>query len=253
MRLNGAQREQLCNTLLDAFPSYSKLEQLVSFGLDENLEKIASRGENLKQVVFTLVRWAESSGKLEELIRKAHKDRPGNEELKKFVGEFEGDRTESDLGELQIDYKEFSSIISRAEEEERLKAVRKLQKLATPEARKILCSVAQKNDSVNVRVIAIQALGEIGDESVVSILNETIRDQKPEVRAAFIRALGKIGNSTVSHLLREFLNDSDATVRVAVIRALGKIKDPEAQFDLIQALSSDDSPEVRNAAMTALE
>ncbi|WP_166482726.1 pentapeptide repeat-containing protein, partial [Scytonema sp. UIC 10036] len=81
MELSGQQRQQLQNALIAAFPSKSLLEQMLSHQLDENLDAIVGGG-NLQQIVFELIKTAESQGWIEELVRAAYKKNPGNSELK---------------------------------------------------------------------------------------------------------------------------------------------------------------------------
>ena len=83
MKLSKAERHELFEALLDAYPSYNPLEIMVSFGLEENLEEIAGAGI-LKDVVFNLIQWAESQGKLEPLIRGVYEENSGNPRLKAF-------------------------------------------------------------------------------------------------------------------------------------------------------------------------
>lgn len=84
MRLTGYERERLCKAIISAYPSKTKLKMMVSYQLDENLDAIAG-GDNLYEIVFNLiVEWAESRGKLEDLINAAIRGNPGNSELKEF-------------------------------------------------------------------------------------------------------------------------------------------------------------------------
>ncbi|MDF5729346.1 MAG: effector-associated domain EAD1-containing protein [Rhizonema sp. PD38] len=83
MKLSGDERCELSEALLDAYPSYNPLEIMVSFQLEENLEAIAGRGK-LEEVVFKLINWAGSQGKLRCLIEAAYEKNPGNLKLKAF-------------------------------------------------------------------------------------------------------------------------------------------------------------------------
>jgi len=85
-KLDKLQREQLYKALLSAFPSRSELKQLVDFGLDHNLDRIASDG-NLDQTVFALIKWAETHSLERELIRAACRANPGNGQLQSFVSQ----------------------------------------------------------------------------------------------------------------------------------------------------------------------
>jgi V8-like Glu-specific endopeptidase len=83
MKLSGAEQKKLSEALLDAYRSHNALRIMVRFQLDENLNAIAGIGL-LKDVVFELIDWAESAGKLERLIIGAYEETPGNPKLKEF-------------------------------------------------------------------------------------------------------------------------------------------------------------------------
>ena len=59
--------QQLRDAILSAYPDEGDLEIFVFDALGENLGAIAG-GDNLSQVVFKLIRWAEAQGKLETFI-----------------------------------------------------------------------------------------------------------------------------------------------------------------------------------------
>lgn len=83
MQINGKEREQFQQALINAFPYVSKLRQMLSFELDENLDAIAM-GEDYSVIVFKLIEWAEAQGKIEELLNAACKANPGNLLLRDF-------------------------------------------------------------------------------------------------------------------------------------------------------------------------
>jgi len=87
MKLSGAQLQQILSALISAYPTVGALDRMVSFGLDENLQAIAGNG-NLNDVVFELIRWAQARGRLEELVREASEQNPGNPELQAVAGSF---------------------------------------------------------------------------------------------------------------------------------------------------------------------
>jgi hypothetical protein len=61
MKLSGQQRKGLREALIDAFPTKSLLQQLLSFELEKNLDAIAG-GNNLQEIVFNLITAAETQG-----------------------------------------------------------------------------------------------------------------------------------------------------------------------------------------------
>jgi serine/threonine protein kinase len=81
MHLSGDHKEELQNALNKAFPTKASLEHLLSLKLEKNLEEIAG-GNDLTEVVFTLIKVAEAQGWIERLIYAARNRNPGNLLLK---------------------------------------------------------------------------------------------------------------------------------------------------------------------------
>lgn len=77
MTLTGAQISQLLEALLDAYPQRDILRLMVRVELGENLDAIAGGG-NLRAVVFSLIEWANRTGRTAELIDGARRGNPGN-------------------------------------------------------------------------------------------------------------------------------------------------------------------------------
>ena len=88
-RLSGRQLRELRDALLDAYTSQASLRQMVRFELDENLETIAGGGD-LAEQTFNLIDWAERTGRLLELVEKAHHFNPGNARLRAFAASLAG-------------------------------------------------------------------------------------------------------------------------------------------------------------------
>ena len=86
MDLCGKQREKLRHALIDAFPEKIKLEQMLDYQLEKNLDAIAG-GDNLKDVVFKLIKTADAEGWVEDLIYAAQQENPSNPKLKVIAEE----------------------------------------------------------------------------------------------------------------------------------------------------------------------
>ena len=86
MSLSGQQRKKLTDALLDAFPNKALLEQMLSFELDKSLDSTAG-GDNLRVVVFNLIRIAEAENWVENLINAACRSNPGNQLLRDIAAE----------------------------------------------------------------------------------------------------------------------------------------------------------------------
>jgi Effector-associated domain 1/Bacterial extracellular solute-binding proteins, family 3 len=80
--LTQENRKELHEALMDAFPKIESLKQMLSLQLDENLATLVDSNGNLKQTVFELIEVMKSQGRLELLVRAAHKENPGNQKLK---------------------------------------------------------------------------------------------------------------------------------------------------------------------------
>ena len=81
MSLSGQQRKELQSALIDAFPDIASLEQMLSFELNQNLREIAGQG-SLQDIVFELIKKANSQGWIEDLVCKAYKYNSGNLKLR---------------------------------------------------------------------------------------------------------------------------------------------------------------------------
>ncbi|MUG91154.1 hypothetical protein F7734_01020 [Scytonema sp. UIC 10036] len=73
-------KEELREALMHAFRCATELEIMLSDKLDWNLHQIAG-GNNYKHIVYRLIIYAESQGKLRELIEAAKTANPGNPKL----------------------------------------------------------------------------------------------------------------------------------------------------------------------------
>ncbi|MBW4599848.1 MAG: hypothetical protein KME29_09585 [Calothrix sp. FI2-JRJ7] len=84
MQLSGSECKRLKLALLNAFPNTISLEQMLLHELDKNLREIAGEG-SLQEIVFKLIQSANSQGWVEELIRAACNENPGNIKLKSIA------------------------------------------------------------------------------------------------------------------------------------------------------------------------
>ncbi|MEO1377060.1 MAG: effector-associated domain EAD1-containing protein [Cyanobacteria bacterium J06635_10] len=80
---SGEEIEELTNAIIKAYPDKFNLKKMVRYKLNEKLDLIAG-GENMAQVVFELIEWAEAKGMLEKLVQAALEYNPGNRELQRI-------------------------------------------------------------------------------------------------------------------------------------------------------------------------
>jgi hypothetical protein len=84
MNLQGTDVEKLVNAMLKAYPGKSDLEMMVEYKLNESLDKIAG-GENLTMIAHNLIKWANKTGKIKDLLEAISEDRPNNSPLQNLV------------------------------------------------------------------------------------------------------------------------------------------------------------------------
>jgi hypothetical protein len=90
LQLSLAQFERLLKAFLAAFMSKADLDQLLFFGLGIQLDEVVNAADTRQNIVFNLIRWAQSQGRLEELIRAAQRTNSGNPELRAVAQELLG-------------------------------------------------------------------------------------------------------------------------------------------------------------------
>ncbi len=99
---------------------------------------------------------------------------------------------------------------------------------------------------VELRLLAVEALGEIGDARAVPELLQALQD--PALHEAVIRALGQIGDQRAVPDLLEILDQSESQAREATVVALGAIGNPSA----ISALARETHGTYSQAAIKSL-
>lgn len=87
MELKTYQFTEIENAISDGYRSYEQLERMVRIELGENLEAIEGK-TNLATVIFKLIRWAESTDNVTQLIKGAHKQNHTNELIAKLYGKY---------------------------------------------------------------------------------------------------------------------------------------------------------------------
>ena len=86
-KLEACQREQFHQALIKAFPTFEALEQVVSFKLDCSLQEITPPKQDYSATAFSLIKWAEAKGKIDELVEGAYQSSPTSPLLKGFYQE----------------------------------------------------------------------------------------------------------------------------------------------------------------------
>jgi HEAT repeat protein len=107
------------------------------------------------------------------------------------------------------------------------------------------------HSDADVRQCAAQALGRIGDPGAAAVLAAALNDAAASVRRAAVDSLGTLRIAAVVPDLIAILEEDNRYVRAGAARALGRIGDRSAAQALLSALDEDDT-DVKVAAAAAL-
>ncbi len=102
--LDNEQRRKLRDALMSAFPNQANLERVVDDKLGISLNTIADSG-NYTDIIFNLIKWANSQGRAQDLIEAAYEANSRNPELKEFIREinYQIPNEQKETPEQQID------------------------------------------------------------------------------------------------------------------------------------------------------
>ncbi len=179
-----------------------------------------------------------------------------NEELQEKNYALERELAEKTLALLQeaADNKDQKTVIeaTRSEYPEvRVSAIKALTQLDTPETQSALIAALQNDSERDVRVVAAQGLGELGNESALEPLLYALNDEDVYVRENAARALANFSGDNVVEALADLLNSSSKPVVIAATEALGQIGNTNAVIPISELLNNE-KPQVREVAAIAL-
>lgn len=111
------------------------------------------------------------------------------------------------------------------------------------------------DENAEVRRIAVESLGKIGEQSAVRSVVPLLADQVPVVRVAAAKALGRIGvlsDPAILAVLTRALEDPDDGVKRAAAMAIGELEPASAQLKPVVNLVRASDVRVKQAAIRAL-
>lgn len=109
---------------------------------------------------------------------------------------------------------------------------------------------AAKNENVDVRLAAINALGGMARPDTISILHAALKDDEPIIRDAAVAALGNTGSAKAIPALTEAIQNKDTKVRADAVQALVKLG--RDSLEVMVEASKDKDWQVRRAATDGL-
>jgi HEAT repeat protein len=115
-----------------------------------------------------------------------------------------------------------------------------------------LIKLAQTDGARQVRIAAVDALGEIGGPRAVAVLVSLFEATEPDLMGAALQALGHIGHTDALPPLLEALRSTDQARRLKALQALGE-RGGEGVADTLQWVAAADTDAmVAQAAIEAL-
>jgi HEAT repeat protein len=100
------------------------------------------------------------------------------------------------------------------------------------------------NASLKRKLCAIQLLEKVSNSSALETLRELLTENSPEVRMRVVEALGNLSHESVGRDLIKAARDSDYLVRVTAIEAIGE-KRPTGSVRCLRRALNDRNPLVR--------
>ena len=131
-----------------------------------------------------------------------------------------------------------------------MRAVEALGIIGDPSVIKLLRSSLRSAETA-VCIASADALGKVGGQEAVEALTGCLTSNLTQLRAAAVASLGRLGAAEATGLICKMLLDKEWEVRREAVTALGKLNNPEAVEPLAKALEDVDS-DVRDAAALAL-
>jgi HEAT repeat protein len=114
-----------------------------------------------------------------------------------------------------------------------------------------LARLVTEDNRVDVRTMAVVAIGKIGSPEGVDCLLRALEDSDTAVRIRAAESLGKIGDDRATDVLTQLLDDSSTTMRATAAEALGAIGSPLV-MERLRVAAGKDRLLVRNAAAKAI-
>lgn len=144
-------------------------------------------------------------------------------------------------------------LVSASSAQEKLTIVSLIGRFKDRIAITVLCQLAVSTEDPVLLIDILKALGEIGDELSIPILEMHLEHYLPEIRREAVAALGKLGSHQVMELLTRRLTDSDWLVRFQAARALIDLGEVGHRLlELLQTVAEEDASR-RMAAFVLFE
>jgi len=134
----------------------------------------------------------------------------------------------------------------------RINAIRSLVHHRSREAEDTIIEIIKKDNSIPVKINALEALGEIGGSSSVAILSEFVEDKNLDLAKAAIKSIGKLKVEGAVNPLLRLLKSYDEQKKIYAIESLSKKDDVEIIEAITWVALTDKEHIIRNASIESL-
>jgi len=118
----------------------------------------------------------------------------------------------------------------------RLNAVSALGEVGDERASEALVAICLRDPYYPVRFEAAESLRKVNDKRAVDMLAGALHDEDPAIRLRAVEALGKLGDRRAVSALSAAMKDEDGAVRDEALASLGKIGDPRVMNMVVAAM-----------------
>lgn len=116
-----------------------------------------------------------------------------------------------------------------------------------------ILEIAMKDDDIECRIEAIEALAELQDRDVVdALMKSLLKDKLPEIRGAAAETIGRLKGHKAKDELIKTLDDNVPEVKIKALKALEELATKDCINSMARMLTEQD-PRVERAALEGLQ
>jgi hypothetical protein len=116
-----------------------------------------------------------------------------------------------------------------------------------------ILEIAMKDEDIECRIEAIEALAELQDRDVVdALMKSLLKDKMPEIRGAAAETIGRLKGHKAKDELIKTLDDNVPEVKIKVLKALEELATKDCINAMARMLTEQD-PRVERAALEGLQ
>ncbi len=142
-------------------------------------------------------------------------------------------------GDRKIDVEKFENLMQSPDPIYRTRVIMTARKFKQDELLPYYIANLYEEEDEFVIATLLQAIGEVGDSTVVKSLSRFLKHGSDRVRANAVEALGKVGGEMIPRLITPLLDDSNNRVRICAVRVLWATGDRDVLDKLKWMLKSE--------------